>query len=98
MPRHVSRFVQFAVNVMGVTNDFAHPVETAMRGVEAIEQFYHTIGMPTSIPELLGHPATDEEIDLMVHKCSRGGTITLGALEVLQTDDMRAIYQMANAE
>ena len=97
MPKHVNRFAQFAVNVMGVTNDFGHPEETAKRGIEAVEVFYHRIGMPTSIPELIGRKATDEEIMLMVDKCSRGRTITLGALEVLQTTDMEAIYRMANS-
>jgi len=95
MPRHLSRFVQFAVNVMGVANDFAHPEETAEKGIRAMEDFYHTIGMPTSIHELLGKDITDADIDLMVDKCSRGGTITLGAIEVLRPEDMRKIYEMA---
>jgi alcohol dehydrogenase YqhD (iron-dependent ADH family) len=97
MPRHVNRFVQFAVNVMGVHHDFAHPEETALRGIEAMEQFYHQIGMPTNIPELLGRPVTDEEIAEMVDKCSRGRSITLGSIEVLHPDDMTKIYVMANA-
>ena len=96
MPRHVSRFVQFAVNVMGVTNDFAHPEQTALRGIEAIEDFYRCIGMPTSIPELIGRPATDEEVLTMVDKCSRGGTITVGAMEMLKPADMETVYRMAN--
>ncbi len=96
MPKHLSRFVQFAVNVMGVTNDFAHPTETALKGIEAIEQFYHTIGMPVSIPELVGRKITDDEISEMVDKCSRGGTITLGAMEVLNQSDMESIYRNAN--
>lgn len=96
MPRHVSRFVQFAVNVMGVTNDFAHPEETALKGIEAMEQFYRTIGMPTSIPELIGRKVTDEEIAEMVKKCSRGGSITVGAIELLQSSDMEAVYRKAN--
>ncbi|MBR1502761.1 MAG: iron-containing alcohol dehydrogenase [Prevotella sp.] len=96
MNRHLNRFVQFAVNVMGVTNDFTKPLSTAMRGVEAIERFYHDIGMPTSIPELIGREATEDEIRTMVDKCSRGGTITVGAMEVLKPEDMAAIYQMAN--
>ena len=96
MPKHTSRFAQFAVNVMGVTNDYAHPSETALKGIEAMERFYRAIGMPTSIPELIGRPVTDEEIEVMVDKASRGRTITLGAMEVLQPDDMTAIYRMAN--
>ena len=96
MPRHLSRFVQFAVNVMGVTNDFAHPELTAERGVEAMEAFYRQIGMPTSIPELIGRPATDDEIALMVSKCSRGGSIAVGAMEVLHEAEMATVYRMAN--
>ena len=97
MPRHLSRFVQFAVNVMGVTNDFAHPELTAERGVEAMEAFYRQIGMPTSIPELIGRPATDDEIALMVSKCSRGGSIAVGAMEVLHEAEMATVYRMANS-
>ena len=96
MPKHVSRFVQFAVNVMGVANDFAHPEATALKGIEAIECFYRAIGMPTSIGELLDRTLTDEEIDTLAERCSRGGTITLGAMEVLDQQAMRTIYQMAN--
>jgi len=93
--RHLSRFVQFAVNVMGIANDFAHPDETAEKGIRAIEDFYRKIGMPTNIHELLGREITSDEIDKMVDKCSRGGTITLGSMEVLDSKDMRRIYEMA---
>ena len=96
-PRHLSRFVQFAVNVMGVTNDFAHPEETAERGIRAMEEFYREIGMPTTIPELLGRHLTDEEIEVLTDKCSRGGTITVGAMEVLNAEAMRTVYARANA-
>ena len=96
MPKHVSRFVQFAVNVMGVANDFAHPEETALKGIEATEQFYRSIGMPTCISELIGRTVTDEEIGEMVLKCSRGGKMTVGAMEVLTTTDMAAVYRLAN--
>ena len=95
MAKHLSRFVQFAVNVMGIENDFAHPDETAEKGIRAIEDFYRKIGMPTNIHELLGRDITDEEIDIMVDKCSRGGTITVGAMEKIGTKEMREIYQMA---
>jgi len=96
MPRHLSRFVQFAVNVMGITNDFTHPEATAMKGVEAIERFYRAIGMPATIGELLGRTLTDEEVDTLADRCSRGGSITVGAMEVLDREAMRTIYRMAN--
>ena len=92
---NIPRFVRFAVNVMGVENDFTDPRGTAERGVEAMEQFFRLIGMPTNMYELLGREVTDEEIDHMVQMASRGGTITLGAIKVLKPADMRAIYEMA---
>ena len=97
MDKHVSRFVKFAVNVMGVTNDFTDPCATALRGIEAIEHFFQQIGMPTSIPALIGRKATDEEIETLVAKCSRGGKMNIGAMEVLNSADMAAIYRLANA-
>ncbi|MCR4825000.1 MAG: iron-containing alcohol dehydrogenase [Bacteroidales bacterium] len=91
----VSRFVQFAVNVMDVPNDFSDPEGTALKGIEAIEQFYHAIGMPTRIRELLGRDITDEEIREMARKCSHDGTFTMGGFKVLAREDMEAIYRMA---
>lgn len=96
MDKHLNRFAQFAVNVMGVTNDFTDPRATALKGIEAIECFFRAIGMPTSIPELIGREATDEEIDEMVRKCSRDGKMKIGAMEVLIPVDMVKIYRAAN--
>ncbi|MBR4338002.1 MAG: iron-containing alcohol dehydrogenase [Bacteroidaceae bacterium] len=95
MHENLSRFVRFAVNVMDVPNDFTDPEGTALRGIEAMERFYHAIGMPTSIRELIGRDVTDDEIREMARKCSRDYTATCGALRVLHADDMEAIYRMA---
>ena len=86
--KHQARFEKFARNVMGV--------EGAVKGIEATEAFFRSIGMPTSIPELIGRKATDEEIATLVDKCSRGGKMNIGAMEVLNPADMKAIYQLAN--
>ena len=88
MDKHQSRFEKFARNVMGV--------EGALKGIEAIEAFFRSIGMPVSIPELIGRPLTSQEISELVEKCSRGGKITIGAMEVLTSADMTKIYQKAN--
>ena len=92
---NVSRFVRFAVNVMGVPQDFTDPEGTALKGIEAMERFYHAIGMPINIHELIGKEITDAEIKEMVRKCSRDGRITQGGFKVLEPKDMEAIYQMA---
>ncbi len=95
MQENVSRFVRFAVNVMDVPNDFTDPVGTALKGIEAMERFYHAIGMPINIKELIGRDITDEEIKEMTRKCSRDYQRTCGCLKVLKAEDMQAIYQMA---
>jgi hypothetical protein len=95
MHQNLSRFVRFAVNVMDVPNDFTDPEATAEKGIEAMERFYHAIGMPINIKELIGRDITDAEIKEMTRKCSRDYTSTCGALRVLNADDMEAIYKIA---
>ena len=96
MDKHLTRFEKFAVNVMGVLQDFTNPRMTALRGIEAMEHFFMEIGMPICIDDLLDRQLTDEEIDQLVEKCSRGGKMNIGAMEVLTPDDMREIYKLAN--
>ena len=96
MDKHLNRFVQFAVNVMGVAQIFTDAKATALQGIEAAETFFSSIGMPINIPQLVGRQITEDEINIMVDKCSRGGKMNIGAMEVLTPEDMRAIYQNAN--
>lgn len=91
-----TRFAQFAVRVLGVTNDFKSPERTARAGIAAMVDFYHRIGMPACLPELIGRPATEAEIAEMAFKATRGRTITLGKLKELDYDDVVNIYRMAN--
>ena len=97
MDKHLTRFVKFAVNVMGVMQDFTDPRATALRGIEAMEQFFKSIGMPICIEDLLNRQMTEDEIDELVDKCSRDGKMNIGAMEVLTPKDMKAIYKEANA-
>jgi alcohol dehydrogenase YqhD (iron-dependent ADH family) len=96
MKEDVSRFVRFAVNVMDVPNDYSDPEGTAIKGVEAIERFYHAIGMPINIPELIGRNVTDAEIKEMARKCTRDYTMTMGQFKKLTARDIAKIYSMAN--
>ena len=96
MDKHLNRFVKFAVNVMGVPQDFNNPRETAKRGIRAFEKFLMDIEMPVCIFDLIDRQLTDAEIDELVDECSRGGKMNIGAMEVLTPEDMRAIYRKAN--
>lgn len=92
---NVQRFVQYAVNVMGVRNDMSDPVRTALCGIDAMEKFYREIGMPISLHELLGREVTHNEIGELAFRCSNGGEKTIGALKVLYQEDIKAIYNLA---
>lgn len=91
----VSRFVKFAVNVMGLENDFTDPEGMALAGIEAMGRFYHAIAMPINIKELIGREVTDDEISELTRKASHDGAITLGQFKVIKPADMTAIYKMA---
>ena len=99
MDKHLARFVKFAKNVMGIEapdTSEADQKAIALQGIEATERFFSAIGMPVSIPELIGRQATDEEIREMVRKCSRDGKMNIGAMQVLTPADMEAVYRLAN--
>lgn len=86
------RFKQFALNVMGVEN-VGSDEEIALKGIEAMESFYHEINMPTNLREL-GVEATEEELAEMARKCAAGVSGgTCGSAKVLNEADMLAIYK-----
>ena len=91
---NVTRFAQFAVNVMGVTNDFKSPEHTALAGIEAMEDFFRSIHMPTNLREL-GLDLTDEQIHELAFKYSFEDTRTIGIFKQLNMKDMEKIYMMA---
>ena len=88
------RFVQFARNVMGVA-DAATDEETALRGIAAMEDFYHEIGMPTNLRELGVHP-TEAQMREMAQRCVAACGARTGSAKHLTEDDMVKIYEMAN--
>lgn len=91
----VSKFEQFAINVMGISRDLGTPDEIALAGIRAMEDFFRSIDMPTSIPEL-GIELTDEQIKQLAWKCSFSGTRTIGGFKALNAEDVEKIYHMAN--
>ena len=88
------RFAQYAVNVMGVDPAGKTTEETALGGIEAMEQFFRDLGMPTNIREL-GITLTDEDIHRLAWMCSFEGKRKIGGFKVLDIPDMEKIYHMA---
>jgi hypothetical protein len=50
--RDPQRFVQFAVRVFGIEEDFHNPEQTIIRGIEALRSFFASIGLPVTLSEI----------------------------------------------
>ena len=87
------RFKRFAINVMGVAATGTDE-EIALKGIEAMEDFYRQIKMPTNLREL-GVNATEDDLKLMAHKCAVGVDGGKGSARFLKEEDMLEIYRMS---
>ena len=88
------RFKKYATNVMGIPADAGTDEEIALKGIEAMEDFYREIKMPTNLREL-GVKATEEDLKLMAHKCAVGVNGGKGSARFLKEEDMLEIYRMS---
>jgi alcohol dehydrogenase YqhD (iron-dependent ADH family) len=88
----VAKIAQFANRVFGFAYDYDHPEYTALEGVNALESFFHEIGMPTSFKEL---GAKEEDIDTMVTKLGLGKDGKLGGFNPLSSADCKEVYKLA---
>lgn len=90
----LDRFVQFAVQVMDVPS-IKENIDIALDGIRAVENFYRSIHMPTSLREL-GIEPTNGQINEMAEKCSIATNGSNGVIVPLKTEDMIKIYKAAN--
>lgn len=88
------RFKRYAINVMGIEPNAGSDEEIALKGIEAMEDFYREIKMPTNLREL-GVNATDDDLMLMAHKCAVGVNGGKGSARFLKEEDMLEIYKMS---
>ena len=89
----LGRFKKFAINVMNV-EEVGSDEEIALKGIEAMEKFYHSIGMPTSIKEL-GLELSDADIEKLADQCCDACGGHKGSAKVLYREDIVKIYKMA---
>ncbi|MBR0100279.1 MAG: iron-containing alcohol dehydrogenase [Treponema sp.] len=93
MNHNVMRFAQVASRVWGCQMDFEHPEITALEGINALQNFLVSIGMPKNFSEL---GAKEEDIPKLVEVLCRGdgrpGSIT--GFVTLNEDDCTKIYKM----
>lgn len=89
-----SRFARFAVNVMGINQGGLTEKQTALEGIEAMEDYFREIQMPVNLREL-GCEPTDQQIAELADHCCDGDTHTVGHFLPLHSKDVAAILTAA---
>lgn len=92
---NVPMFVQFAVNVMGVSGSYRDPDSIVLEGIEKLSGFFKKMGLPATLAELgIG----EDNLEVMAKKATGvayGKERMIGGLKKLTWQDVLNIYQMA---
>lgn len=89
---NINRWLQYSTNVWNLDIDFEHPEITIKKAIDLQEQYYKSIGMPTSLSEL---GVREDDLETLALMCSRNKTRTLAGYMKLGYDEMLAIYRLA---
>ena len=87
------RFAKFAHNAMEVEPQGSEK-EMAQTGIEAMEEFFWSLELPTTIAEA-GIEMSDADLQDMAVRCTYGHTRTVGALKKLGEKEIADILKMA---
>lgn len=82
----------FATNVLGINSEGKSSAELCRLAVEALKGFYHTLGLTTSLRELIGG---EPDIDVLVDSLRGNMGDTLGFYVPLSMADCAEIYRLA---
>lgn len=88
----LNRFVQWAVRVWNVELNVFDPEATAREGIRRMEDFFHAIGLGTS---LAGLGIKDDRLAEMAEKCTDGDTRTVGNFVKLDQKAVLEILKLA---
>lgn len=89
----LNRFHKFAVQAMGVRPNGTRE-GLALKGIEAAEEWFASLGLPTSIKQLNINP-TDADLKQMAKACAAHNGGSKGVCKVLHEADMYEIYKAA---
>lgn len=90
------RFARFAQNVWGLDHQGKDPSVLAMEGIEATCQFFRSLDMPTCLSQLSCGVQPESVLEDLTYRCTFSKTRTIGTYQVLDYNDILAIYCLAN--
>ena len=92
---NINMFVQFAVNVMGVEASFRDPETVINEGIDRLERFFVSLGLPVTLTEL---GIDESNFELMAKKATwyrDGKEVPVGGIKKLFWKDIVEIYKLA---
>jgi len=89
----IDRFALFARMVWDIKED--DDAKAALKGIEATEEFYRSIGMPVSLSELGLKDPDDETLKKLALHATMNDTVKLSRIRPLNAADVMDIYKMA---
>ncbi|MDR1136355.1 MAG: iron-containing alcohol dehydrogenase [Clostridiales Family XIII bacterium] len=92
---NINMFVQFAVNIMGVSGSFRDPDAIVLEGITRLEDFFSKMGLAASLSELGIGEETFEQMAKKATGVAYGmEEQALGGLKKLYWQDVLAIYKL----
>jgi len=88
----LERFVQFAVRVWNIEQDFENPEKTALDGINKLISFYKTMGLATTLSEI---GIAEKDFSEIAAKCRLFNENTVGHFVKLTRDDIIKILDLA---
>ncbi|HIU34591.1 MAG TPA: iron-containing alcohol dehydrogenase [Candidatus Pullichristensenella excrementigallinarum] len=90
-------FLKWATRVMGVSYDYEHPELTVLEAIRRLEDFFRSLGIPTTLHEMPDVGIVPEEV---MYKMARRVRVTnpdgtVGTLKPLNTEDIVCIFRLA---
>ncbi len=89
MDSDYERFAKLGKEVFNISETDSK--QAAIKAIEAMERFFESIGMPTTISKL-GLQLTNEQTEELAYKCTFKKTRTVGSFKVLDLKDIKEIY------
>lgn len=90
----VARFARYGRKVWKIEDKGEE--ETAVLAIEATEEFFRSLHMPTCIGEMKIGVLPDDALRKMADSATKGDTVKLGCFKKLGAQDMYEIYKAAN--
>ena len=88
------RFVQFAVRVFNIEENFHNPTETIVRGIDALRSFFSSLGMPATLGDI---GIKEQDFRAIAEKTKKFDPVkgTVGNFIGLKNEDIVEILKLA---